>query len=128
MLWEGQSAEWYELVPQIQSYRYYTMHIHTDYTGNNAEGLQFFRATASDSTRATWPVLGTGWNFATVADTRVNRLITRTNSNLILRSGGEDFIQLAAVGESWGIKSTSPDDARTGELFLDGTSPLIGST
>ena len=129
VLWDDIAAQWYELTPQLNQYRYYTLHIHSEYLSTHAEGKQFFRATSSDSSRTTWPVTGTNWSFATVENTRVNRLITRTNSNLILRSGGEDEILLAKIGETWGIKSTSPDDARTGELFLDATintpNPLV---
>ena len=130
MLWDDIAAQWYEFYPGKSPYRRYSLSIHSDYTGNNAEFKQFFLATNVDSTPATWPVTGTNWaNAPLVVDTQVNRLFTRSNSNLIMRATGEDKTVLKALGSTWAIGGATPTTSRSSEVFIDTTintpNPLV---
>ena len=119
MLWEGQAGEWYKFYVGTTSYRHTTLNIHSDFTGNNAEFKQFFYAKTVIE-RDSWPVLGTNWTNATkTEDIQINRLYTRSNSNLIMRASGEDKVVLKALGSTWAVAGDSPTTSRSSELLVD---------
>ena len=113
------NAQWYKLYPQKNSYRSYTLNIHSDYLDAQPEFRQFFKATSTAEV-ASFPVLGNSWtNSPLVEDTQINRLYTRSNSNLIMRATGEDKVVLKKLGETWAVAGNSPTTSRSSELLVD---------